>query len=203
MSQADDGMHSVSADAPGLQRRCIRCSLTTAYTIRCATESICSRPTRPHLFVRQLQRLDTFKESRIRARDLYGRLGARHRHPELSFHLLPEHAALAPALTHCVRAWRAASTFFPDGFFVSALKKLLGAAHTRCEQSWLLDSESVPFRPFAFRAAFDDFWAQPTVYYIPGASCRRTARSSRITTTIVRFGSATRPRLELGQRMAA
>ena len=97
-------MHSVSAAAPGSQRRRIRCSLTTTYTsaLPPTRHREHLQPTHTaHLFVRQLQRLDTFKESRIRARDLYGRLGARHRHPELSFHLLPEHAALAPALTHC------------------------------------------------------------------------------------------------------
>ena len=84
-----------------------------------------------------LQRLEATKESRIRARDLNGRL---------------------------------ASTFFHDGFFTSALKKLLGAGLTQCERSWVLDSESAPFRRFSFRRIFDDYWAQPVVYYIPGAA---------------------------------
>jgi hypothetical protein len=36
-------------------------------------------------------------------------------------------------------------------FFFASLKKILLVAYTNCERVWLVDTESVPFRPFAFR----------------------------------------------------
>ena len=50
-------------------------------------------------------------------------------------------------------------------FFQQALKKLLGAALTRCTRAWVVDSESTPLQPFSFTRIFDDYWAHPTVYY--------------------------------------
>ena len=56
---------------------------------------------------------------------------------------------------------------FNDGFFLSALKKLLATAHLGCGRVWVVDSEAVPFRNFSFETTLRDFWRKPTVYYVP------------------------------------
>ena len=53
-----------------------------------------------------------------------------------------------------------------EGFYVSAAKKLFGTAFARCKQAWVMDCESVAIRPFSFRRIFDDYWADPVVYFI-------------------------------------
>ena len=54
----------------------------------------------------------------------------------------------------------------PNGFFTSAIKKMLAVAFTRCEQAWIVDSESVAFRPFSFTTIFKDYWSDPVVFYL-------------------------------------
>ena len=58
----------------------------------------------------------------------------------------------------------------PDSFFQQAVKKVLGVAHLRCRRVWVVDSESVPFRPFSMRAIFDEYWQDPVVYTATGST---------------------------------
>ena len=53
----------------------------------------------------------------------------------------------------------------PATFFLQAIKKILGVAMTRCDQAWIVDSESTPFQPFSFKHIFDHYWQDPIVYY--------------------------------------
>jgi len=53
----------------------------------------------------------------------------------------------------------------PATFFLQSFKKILGVAMTRCDQAWVVDSESTPFQPFSFKHIFDHYWQDPIVYY--------------------------------------
>jgi hypothetical protein len=49
--------------------------------------------------------------------------------------------------------------------FTQALKKLLAVTYSGCLRCWVLDAESVPFRPFAFADIFRSYWARPLVLH--------------------------------------
>lgn len=65
-----------------------------------------------------------------------------------------------------LRSQKQPSMVLLDGFYVSAAKKLYGTAYSRCRQAWVMDCESVAFRPFSFQRIMDDYWADPTVHFI-------------------------------------
>lgn len=44
------------------------------------------------------------------------------------------------------------------GLFLGSLKKVLATMHCGCHKVWVLDSESVAFRPFSFSRIFHDYW---------------------------------------------
>ena len=91
-----------------------------------------------------------------------------------------------------------------NGFWISALKKILGASVTTCTQTWVVDSESVAFRPFTFRGILDEYWRDPAVFtgssvsYIPGfASSQRFARQGLLLNRSLAFlGLAAEGQLE-------
>jgi hypothetical protein len=69
----------------------------------------------------------------------------------------------AAALARAVGALPTCPGGCPPSFYTQALKKLLGTAHVRCRRVWVVDSESMPFRPFSFARIFDDYWRDPLV----------------------------------------
>lgn len=98
-----------------------------------------------------------------------------------------QHHARANAVMRKLAAWRESSLravdlhgryvslAMGDGFFTQALKKLLGAAHAGCDQLWVLDAESMPFRPFRFADIFGVTSGQNTVPHVAHLlSCQRT-----------------------------
>ena len=81
-----------------------------------------------------------------------------------------------------------ASLAMADGFFTQALKKLLGAAvfSQRCGVSWVLDAESLPFRPFRFASIFNEAGSSvyvidaPSMAYYPPREGELLNRSARL-----------------------
>lgn len=54
--------------------------------------------------------------------------------------------------------------------YIQALKKMLATAYAGCKRAWIVDSESLPFRPFSFQSIFNGYWSNPVVYHNGPAS---------------------------------
>jgi hypothetical protein len=54
--------------------------------------------------------------------------------------------------------------------YVQALKKMLATAYGGCQRAWIVDSESLPIRPFSFQSIFNGYWSNPVVYHNGPAS---------------------------------